>query len=103
MLVSSSFPTELAMPFSSFLPGREYIRAMREGHKTAQNIVTLMTFCRLVTVANDQLWCNYHVGVLTHSYCYCYAIFKHFDHVANTDILNYRIDRQPCYSNAVYY
>ena len=53
MLVSWSFPTEPAMPFSGILPCREYFEATCEVTKEPRTPVTFMPFCRLVTIAKD--------------------------------------------------
>ena len=64
MLVSWSFPTEPAMPFSGILPCREYFGAMHEGYRQLRTPVTLMPFCRLVTVVMISYDAKYHDGVL---------------------------------------
>ena len=51
---SLSFSAEPSMPFSGILPCREYFRAkQRRVIKQPKTPVTLMPFCRLVTISKD--------------------------------------------------
>jgi len=73
-LGSWSFPTEPAMPFSGILPCREYFGATHEGYRQLRTPVTLVPFCRLVTIAKDHMWFKFHIGILILSYWISCAI-----------------------------
>jgi len=60
--------TEPAMPFSGILPCREHFGATHEGYRQLRTLVTLVPFCRLVTIAKDHLWLKFHIGILILSY-----------------------------------
>lgn len=64
MLGSWSFPTEPAMPFSGILPCREYFGATHEGYRQLRTPVTLMPFCRFVTVVMISYDAKFYDGVL---------------------------------------
>ena len=78
MLVSWSFPTEPAMPFSGILPCRECFEATCEVTKEPRTPVTFMPFCKLVTITKDKLWFKFHIGVLILSHWTSCATFTHF-------------------------